>query len=233
MRHSHTRPPASLYEALGAEHKRVLEHSAAIAVDRNTGKARRQIQREMRAAGLGRLANAVGSTSSLQKGRTRGNQAWGAVYAKGGDESLAGGALDAYSRGTVIRPVRGKWLWFQTRALARTARLPGASGRSRLTPERYRALGSPLGPLRFRRIKPDLAIYYAENLLVNPKGRARKPGKRPRTAPRKRVVLFYGIKFTRRAKRFDRDKVMKYWSSQVPVEIAVEIVRYLARRAGQ
>lgn len=228
MRHSETRPERGLYERLGREHDNALRQVQTIAVDRQTHRARKHIQRDMRAAQLKGLANAVGSTSSLMKQRRVGRTAWGAVFAKGGDESLAGGALHIYSTGGTIRPTKGKWLWIATPAVGRRMGVGGGAGRFRITPALYRAAGSPLGPLKFRRVRSNLAQYYAKKLIVSPKtGRARVPGKRPRSAVEDKVVLFWGIKLTRRAKRFDPERVVGLYAGQLPEEIGRELERFL------
>ena len=112
--------------------------------------------------------------------------------------------------------------------MARNLSIGGSRGR--LTPERYKRAGNPLGPLRFREVRPGVAILYAERLLVSPKtGRARKQGPRKsRTAvPQKRVTLFIGIKFTRRGKRFDASRIVEVYFDLLPSFIIKEIARQL------
>ncbi len=228
VKQTETRPPSSQYRDLETAQKIVIERAQAIAVDNAIRGAERTTKSAIRGVGLGRLAGAVGSTSSLRRGRTRGTNAFGAMFGRGGDDSRGALALDAFNAGVTIVPRKGKYLWYQTKAMARNLSIGGRRGR--LTPARYIAAGSPLGPLRFREVRPGVAIYYAEKLLVSPKtGRARRPGPRKsRTAiAQRRVTLFIGIKFNRLAKRFDAGKIVGAYFNQLPSFIIKEIVRQI------
>lgn len=222
-------PKPAQFQKMQREDRRILERAAHQAVDRRIRNAQQRTRRAISSAGLGKLGNAVGVTSSYTKGKRAGPNAWGAIYAKGGDNSLAGGALDAYSRGTTIRPLKGQWLWYQTPALARKIKI--GTGLYRLTPERYNMMGQPLGPLKFRRISTNFAILYADGKFrVNPKGRAKLAGPRaPHAQRRNRVTVFLGIKNTRRGKRFDQTKITEGESALVGATIAA-IMRYEERR---
>ena len=223
VRTHETRPSTRLYDQLGREHNLVLQRAAARGVDKATGGAATQSRNTIRARGLGRLANAVGWTSSLKKGKTTGTNSWGAIFARGGDDSLAGQALQAYSRGATIRPVRGEYLWFQTKALQRRV------GRKRMTPARYMEMGSPLGRLLFRRKSARVAEYFVKGAVLSPKGRARIPGRRSRI-PTTIVVLFVGIKDTVRLKRWDQLQIVSMYAGLVPAFISDEVEREIRQR---
>lgn len=177
------------------------------AVDKATKLARDGIQQKMKAVGLGRLGGAVKFTSSERKRRRTPEEAWGAIFAAGGDESRAGGALEAYSRGVTIHGRNVDWLAIATKAL------PKRVGRYRMTPQRYEAAGSPLGPLVFKRLTANKAILIAQgDFTVSVKtGKAKKfAGRATRSRTRQRdVVVFVLIRETRRAKRFDQVEITR------------------------
>lgn len=202
-------------------HRRAMNIAAHIATDRASREAQEQIRTAIRSAGLGKLARAVGQTSSLRK---RSGTPYGVIFARGGDESQAGGALEAYSEGVTIRARSGKWLAFATKAL------PKRVGRNRMTPARYIAAGSPLGKLSFRPTGRGGAVLVARNVTLHPRtGRAKAAGVRaPRTRiPAKEIVVFVLIKFTRRAKRFDKDSIVSAEAARVPEYLAEEFQRLL------
>lgn len=178
-----------------------------VAVDRATRLAQKGIQDKIKAVGLGRLSGAVRSTSSERKRRRTPENAWGAIYAAGGDESRAGQALEAYTAGATIRGRNVTWLAIATRAL------PKKVGRYRMTPARYEAAGAPLGPLVFKRISANRAILIAQgDFKVSVKtGRAKHAtGRRTRSSTRQRdVVAFVLIKETKRARRFDQADIAR------------------------
>lgn len=199
-----------------------------IAVDRASALGQKRVRQKMRAVGLGRLANAVGHTSSKRKNRMSDRNAWGVIFAKGGDDSLAGGALESYTRGSTIRPVEQEWLWFQTSAVPRRI-----NGR-RMTPGRYAKSGleTTIGRLIPIRISANRMLLVIRNVTLSPKnGRARAMGKRrPRTRiPVKEVTAFIGIRWTRRAKRLDQNEIMALAAQLVPQYQIEEMDRILAR----
>jgi hypothetical protein len=222
VRHRIERPPPRAYRGAEQQFRLANERAAAIAVHRATKKATTFSRATAAARGLGRLGNAIGSTTAYEKGRREGRTSWGAIYARGGDDSRAGQALSAYTRGAVIRPIKGDWLWIQTDALARRI------GRRRMTPARYIAAGSPLGKLGFRRTSPNTAQLFTKGVVLTPKGRARVPGRRNKR-PTRLVVLFFGIKQTARLKRYDHLAIVSNFAGLVPAEMGDELPRQLRR----
>lgn len=224
MRFSERPPNPAQMDRAHQDLERRLVRAAGAVIETKTREAQQRQRSAMRSAQLGGLANAV----KIKTGRSRDKNtgapnAYGVIFADNGDESRAGQALQAYSRGTTILPVRGPWLWFQTDAIRRTAKVPGDTRRARMTPERYRKLGSPLGPLEFARITPRLAKLYVEIADISVKtGLASRPGKRrSRTKVRtKRVTIFFGIKNTRRAQRFDPQSIVRQSHGEIPRAIA-------------
>ena len=205
------------------ERVRREHHRAALEVtELASKKAQRQIQAKMRGVGLGRLSNAVGQTSARQKRQTNPDRdPYGVIYARGGDESLAGGALEAYSQGATIRPRNGEWLAVPTRAAPRFVRVGGK--RRRLTPSLWEkgGLNQRIGRLIFKRIRPNLAILTVRRVSLSPKtGQAKALGKsgrtRTRVVPKEDTVVFVLIKQTRRAKRFDKDQIVRFYADRMP-----------------
>ncbi len=209
------------------EYDRAAEASIHVATDRATRLGQRAVQQKVKAVGLGRLSGAVRSTSSERKRQRKKGEAWGAVYAAGGDESRAGQALEAYTRGATIKGKNVEWLAIATRAL------PKRVGRYRMTPQRYEAAGNPLGPLIFKRLSVNRAILIAQgDFTVSVKtGKAKRfAGRATRARKRQRdVVAFVLIKQTKRGKRFDQREVMRRASAKLPDFIGEEMERRLPR----
>lgn len=207
----------------GARYAADLKAAAFVATDTASKLAQGGVQRKMRAVGLGRLANAVGQTSALKK-RQMNNTPYGVIFARGGDESRAGGALEAYSLGTTITPTPGKkWLAFATNAI------PSRVGRFKMTPEKFRAGGyeARYGKLVFKPIDGNTALLVIRKATVTGKGRVREVGKRAArgTQPVKDLVAFVLIRFTKRAQRFDKNQEVAPYARQVPDLMQQEMLR--------
>lgn len=189
-----------------------LRRASHYATDRAIKAVKTKTRTTIRSVGLGRLANAVGTTSSLQKGRTA-KEAWGAIYARGGQFSRANQALMAYTEGARILPTGGrKWLAYPTAAAGRLTRLPiprvGGRGYANFKnqPSRSRL---KLTFIRFSARRAALVLKDAS--VSNRTGRAKPMGKRlGRGARREKfVVMFWLIPFTTRAKRFDQHAIVR------------------------
>lgn len=182
-----------------------LRRAAVIATDRMGRDAQQAVQARIRSVGLGRLANAVGYTSTKrQRTSSADGDPYGAIYARGGDESLAGGALESYSRGATIKANYGQWLAFPTAAIPRRV------GRYRTSAILFSLSkqSSTIGKLIFKPLGPNKAVLVIRDVTLSPKtGRAKAAGPRaPRTRiPMKEIVAFILIRVTRRAQRFDKD----------------------------
>lgn len=179
----------------------------------------------MQGAGLGRLGNAIGYGSDLKKsGRVLrfsngGFRCSGWVFIKGSNERTEG-AVEAYTEGADIRPVRSRFLWIAT------AEIPKRAGRYRMTPARYRAGGFE------QRIGPLVEIpgrHSGERLLIvrnvtvdrfNRPGRARRlprrgaiGGNRER---REFIVAFVGITNTSRTARVNVNSILSLEQARLP-----------------
>jgi hypothetical protein len=205
----------SLTATVRADQRRIAHY----ATDKATTLAKDLTRQAIKGAGLGRLANAVGSTSSLRKkgGRTSDN-AWGAIFARGKTASRGNQALLAYSEGADIVPTSGKkWLAFATDAL------PKRAGRYKMTPARYKASGleQTLGKLRFVPGKGGRVAYLVAKKVVVSKRSGRilrqQGGKMTRGSNNKdSIIAFILIRYTRRAQRFDQKRIMMQAIAEVP-----------------
>ena len=219
----------------GPRLKALHDRAAREVTDLAIQKAHRHIQAKMRSVGLGRLDRAVGWTSAKRKNQ-KDRTPYGVVFAKGGDESRSGGALEAYSRGATISAQHfywgknGPWLAITTAAAPRYISIGGR--RRRLTPSLWMRAGldQKIGKLKFIQITPNKAILVVRKVSLSPKtGQARALGKRmPRTriVPKGNTVVFVLIRQTRRAKRFDKDEIMLFYARRIPDYMARTLAGY-------
>lgn len=232
----HTATTASVAKAIiaeGAQTRKDLRAAAIIATDRAGRESQRAVQERIRGVGLGRLANAVGFTSSKIRGLREGDDPFGVIFARGGDESLAGGALESYSRGSTIVAQQGQWLAFATKAVPKFVSAGGR--RFRTTPQLYNASGlvSSIGKLVFKPIGVNRAVLVIKKVTLSPKtGRARAqgPGRSRTRIPQKEVIAFILIRVTRRAQRFDKDAAVRMVSVRVPTYMQEALAQIRARR---
>lgn len=209
---------------------RSLRGAAHYAADKAIIGAKAKTRSAITRAGLGRLANAVGDTSSLRhpRWRGRGDTGWGVIYARGGANSRAAGALSIYSRGGTIVPGAGKrWLAFPNEETAGRF-----MGRRKLTPSLYRDAGpGRQGRLQFILTSPRTAVLVARDQYVNRRtGRSRaRYGQRKRSERAERqTIIFFLIRLTSRAKRFDQEAIMQAEVATIPRHAA----DYQAGRGG-
>ena len=188
-----------------------LRRAGHYAADKAIDAAKVRTRTTIRGVGLGGLANAVGATSSLKKRRTQINTAWGAIYARGGEFSRANQALMAYTEGARILPTGGrKWLAYPTKAAGRLVRLPIPRTRGRGYAN-FKNQPSRGPQLQFVQFSPRRAALVLKDASVNPKtGRANKMGTRLGRGQQreKMVIMFWLIKFTSRAARFNQHRIV-------------------------
>jgi hypothetical protein len=198
-----------------------LRAASHYASDKAIALAKTNTRNKIRAVGLGGLANAVGATSSLKKRRTNEPRGWGAIYARGGRDSRANQALMSYTEGALIQPTAGrKWLAYPTQAAGRITRLPiprvGGRGYANFKNQPSRVRGVQLS---FVQISPNRAMLVLKNASVSRKtGRGKPMGQRlGRGQDRKDfVVMFWLIRFTRRAARFDQHAIVRDAAGSIP-----------------
>lgn len=201
-----------------------LERAALIATDEGRRIALRSIRSQMQAAGLGRLGNAVSSTSDLEQSgevHRRGDggfSASGVVFVRSKSERTLG-AIEAYTRGANIRPVRSRWLWIAT------DNIPRITGKYRMTPELYRANGfeRKIGPLVMVRSVNGNPLLVVEVAGIDASGRKRsarsltKSGRaRKGQVAKQFVVAFIGIPHTARSARVDITALMREVQAELP-----------------
>lgn len=192
--------------------------------------ARRAVTRvrdEMKNAGLGRLGNALGNSSDLEKR--------GAVYRKGDGFSASGvvfvraksersrGAIKAYTEGADIKPVRGRWLWIPTDEIQRVAGVK--ADRARLTPGNWAKMGMDrkIGPLVFAKSATGNPLMIIKNVGVSATGGSRSARSlRKSGAPRKGqvakefIVAFFAIPRTSRQARVNVAAILKSVAGELP-----------------
>ena len=207
-----------------------MERAALEISDRAAANALRELRAGMQAAGLGRLGNALGYGSDLKKTGavhrrgTEGFSASGWVFIRGRSERTVG-AIQAYTEGAEIRPVRSPWLWIATDEIPRRA------GRSRMTPALYRAHGfeSRIGPLvQIPGRHGGEALLIARDVTVDRfgrRGRARRATKRLGSSRDRKdfIVAFVGIRRTSRSARVDAREIISANAARIPGLVAAAL----------
>ncbi len=219
--------PRTIFDAYYRDAVQRMERAALEASEKAGRIAERRIRAEMMGAGLGRLGMAIKAKSDIESGRgihRRGQGGFSAssVLAVRTGSKRTRGAIESYTAGAEIRPVRGRWLWIAT---AEAGRLIGhRSERRRLTPALYRDRGEPLGPLVFLKSvdgRPLLAVRNVGKSMVGARGgKVRSLTKRGRLYKGDRAVelavLFIGIPRTARAARIDVVAILRDVQRQLP-----------------
>lgn len=201
------------------------ESAALKSTDRAAKTAKARIRTEMGSARLGTLGNAFAAKSDLDRGgiqvRYGGNggfAASGIVYVRTKSERTLG-AIQAYTEGADIRPVRSRWLWIAT------DNIPRVTGRYRMTPELWVKNGfdQKIGPLVVVRSVNGYPLLVVKNVGLSAAG-SRRSAKSltKRGMPRKGqiekqfVVAFIGIPFTSRAARVDVQNIIDEVRAELP-----------------
>lgn len=207
-----------------------MEQAALIASDRASKRARTTLRTQMRGARLGRLGNAFGQTSDLQKTgtvfrRAGGFSASGLVFIRSRSERTLG-AIQSYLYGSSISPVRSRYLWIPT------DNIPRVSQRFRLTPALWNknGLDQRIGRLQFIRTRSGTPLLIVKNAPVNQaSGRA---GPRTKTGRLRRnqveqpfIVAFVGIQRTSRQARVNANQIFRQVQAEMPQLIAQAIER--------
>lgn len=192
-----------------------------------------RLRTAMGAAGLGRLGNAIDSTSDLEKGG-RLHRSGNSVSASGAIHLLSRsprtvGAIEAYTEGATIRARRGNWLWIPSPELQRRVK-----GGKRVTPANWASSGLA------QRIGPLVKVpgkHAGEVLLIVPAVTVRAQGRAsPRRVPksgkaragrvlRENFVAFTGIRSTSRQARVDPEQIFNSVQAEVPTLLSEEFSR--------
>lgn len=209
--------------------ERRMEAAALIATERAADRAKRQIRSQMTSAGLGRLGFGLGHSSDASKGRgvhRRGNgwSASGNVHIRSQSERTKG-AIEAYTQGAEIRPVRARSLWIPTDEIQRIAGSRARGVARRISPEVYnRELASKYGPLIPITSIDGRPLLAVENVGVSAVGarggrvRGLTKSGRPRRGDRVKqlAILFVGIPHTSRAARVNVNQIIAEVLTQMP-----------------
>jgi hypothetical protein len=203
-----------------------MEQASLKATDRAAAAARSTLKAEMAAAGLGKLGNAIGYGSDLQKGGrihrigAEGYRVSGWVYLRNKSERTVG-AIEAYTEGAEITPKRSPWLWISTDEIPRFV-----AGHRRMTPALYRAGGyeTRIGPLvEIPGRHGGEALLIVKSVTVDRFGRAGKARRLPRRgavgASRKKVdfvIAFVGIRRTARSARVNPRQIISVEQARLP-----------------
>lgn len=221
LEHSRFDAPFAAYYRFAEQR---LERAALIATDRGRKVALSGIRSAMQGAGLGRLGNGIGSNSDLAEGRGvhrypgGGFSASGTVYIRS-KSARTRGAIEAYTEGADIKPVRGRWLWIAT------DQIPRVTGRFRMTPELYRQNGfeQKIGPLVLVRSIDGRPLLVVKGASVSEAGRLRsaraltkRGGLRKGQVAKEFIVAFIGIPRTQRAARVDVTAILREVQAQLP-----------------
>lgn len=192
-----------------------FERAALIASDRMTVDAKNDLRRSMSGAGLGRLGLAIGSGSDIRKGgrvarRGAGFSASGWLYIRSKSERTVG-AIQAYTEGATISPVKGRWLWIATDSI------PQRVGKFRMTPQRYNASGlvNSIGPLVMipgRNSGEALLVVRGVTTRLAGRPNARRAPRSGRARAGREVqdfvVAFVGIRRTSRVARVNVETII-------------------------
>lgn len=194
-----------------------MERAMLIGADQATRGALRETRERMASAGLGRMGQALEASSDLSRGRGVHRGADGYVSASGMVSIRSGsqrsrGAIEAYTQGAEIRPVRGKWLWIAT------DQIPRKAGRFRMTPELYQRNGfdRKIGPLVLAKGSNGFPILIVKNVGVSAAGLARSAKALRRNGMPRRgqaakdfIIAFYAIPRTAREARIDAPEIFQ------------------------
>ncbi|WP_126516779.1 hypothetical protein [Sphingobium amiense] len=205
-----------------------MENAALVATDRAARLAVSTLRAQMASAGLGRLGNAVTSSSDLRSsGRVHrrgaeGFSASGIVHLRTANERTVG-AIISYTEGAEITP-RGPWLWIASDDLQKRVK-----GNYRMTPAQYRAGGYErrIGPLiQIPGRHPGEAVLIVRNITTRAVGRA-NPRRLPNSGRvragrvlQDQFVAFIGIRRTARRARVNPNAIFDWARSNLPTFIS-------------
>lgn len=192
-----------------------MERAMLIGSDQATREALRETRDKMASAGLGRLGQALEASSDLSRGQGVHRGANGYLAASGmisirSASRRSRGAIEAYTKGADIRPVRGAWLWIAT------DQIPRVTGKFRMTPELYRRQGfeRKIGALVPAKGENGYPILIVKNVGISTAGIARSAKSLRRNGMARKgqtakdfIVAFYAIPRTSREARIDTTEI--------------------------
>ena len=232
LRNSVRGPSSGEFELFRRHASQVYERAALRTVDALARRGKTAIRSGMAGAGLGRLGNAIGSSSDAEKGTIKryGRDDFAvsaAFFAKTRNERTLG-ALEAYTEGAEILPRRGKWLWIAT------DEIPRLTARERMTPARYIRNGfeQKIGPLQFVRSINGNPLLVVQGASVSAVGKPRSAKSRTKRGALRKgqrakefIVAFVGIPRTARAARVNLTEIIDGVRSEAAAIFAREVER--------
>lgn len=236
-------PPLSAFNDFERKSLDRMKAAALNATSIAASRANAKLRADMVSANLGRLGQAIGSGSDLQKSKQvhqsgRGWSASGWLFIRSRSPRTLG-AIESYLKGGEIAPRRGRYLWIATDDIKRLVGVPlpstSGNGRARVRLEPYlwdrtygRTLG-PLVPITARDGTPMLVIRNA-TLSLSGKGGSVKPLTKTGKARKGQfqvpfVVAFVGIRRTSRKARVDPRKIVAEAQASLPALIEQQLRR--------
>ncbi|CDO34042.1 hypothetical protein [Novosphingobium sp. KN65.2] len=216
-----------------AEYRRyaiqTFERAGVRTVETISRRGKSAIRQRMAGAGLGRLGNAIGSSSDTEVKRFGGDRfsVSAQFFARTRSERTLG-ALKAYTEGANITPVRSRWLWIPT------DNIPRVSKRFRMTPALWRQNGfdKKIGPLVQIRSINGNPLLVVQNVGVALSGRKRSAKSLTRSGmPRKgqvakeMIVAFIGIPRTARSARVNITEILNQVRAEMPAIFSSELAK--------
>lgn len=225
-------PPRSAFDNFERETRERIRAAALNATHIAAGRAKTMIRREMVAAGLGRLSNAVDSGGDLEKrgavkDKGTGFSASGWVHVRSKSERTLG-MIEAYTQGAEILPRRGRWLWIPT------DNIPARAGRVKITPGNWDKTGldKRIGPLVLVRSVNGWPLLVVKGAGVSlsgkprsAKSRRRDGGLRKGQMARDFIVAFIGIPRTSRQARIDVPAILREVQAMLPALLEQQLNR--------
>lgn len=211
-----------------------MERAALRTVDRAATRGKTSIRSGFSSAGLAGLGRAIGSNAdkAVRPIGDDGFTASAQFFVRSRSERTRG-AIEAYTEGATILPVRSRLLWFPTEEIRRVA---GSRGnRQRVTPGNWAALGldTKIGPLVTIQTKRG-PIMVVPRVGVSGAGKKRSARSLTKSGrPRKGdveagIVAFIGIPRTIRLSRVNIRELLRAAQNELPAIFARE-----ARKEGR
>ncbi|HUD29731.1 MAG TPA: hypothetical protein VMQ93_12720 [Novosphingobium sp.] len=206
-----------------------FERAGVRTVDKIARRGKLAVRERFASAGLGRLGNAIDSNADQAVARLAGERfSVSARFFTRTRSERTLGALQAYTEGADITPVRGRWLWIPTDDVPRVTK------RYRLTPALWRENGfdKKIGPLFQIKSVNGYPLLAVENVGVGLSGRRRtarsltkKGMPRKGQIQKELIVAFVGIPRTSRAARVNITEILNDVRTEMPAIFATELAK--------
>lgn len=206
-----------------------MESAGVRTVERVARMGKTGIRSRFAAASLGKLGNAIDANADKQAVRygRDGFSVSARFFVRSRSERTLG-AIESYTQGSEIHPVRSRWLWIATDDVPRVTK------RQRLTPALWRqnGLDRKIGPLfQIRSVNgyPLLAVQDVGVALSGKRGSARSLTRKG--LPRKGqvakplIIAFVGIPRTARAARVNVTNILIAARSEMPSIFEAELAK--------